>query len=137
MTAGRDPETLVRRFYAEVWEQADEAAARAILHPDLAFRGSLESAPRDRDGFLAYLREIHAALAAYRCRIDDLIVTGDRAAARMTFAGRHQGALFGVAATGRSIEWAGAAFFRVAEGRLAEIWVLGDIDAVKRQLAGD
>ena len=38
------------------------------------------------------------------------------------------------AATGRVITWAGAAFFRVHNGRIAELWVLGDIDSVKAQL---
>lgn len=134
MTDTTQAETLVRRFYDEVWAQADEAVAREILHPDLDFLGSLERAPRDRDGFLAYLRDVHVAFADFACRIDDLIATDDRAAARMTFAGVHRGPVFGVAATGRTVEWAGAAFFRVAADRLAEIRVLGDIDAVKRQL---
>ncbi|GKX32466.1 MAG: hypothetical protein MnENMB40S_00840 [Rhizobiaceae bacterium MnEN-MB40S] len=32
------------------------------------------------------------------------------------------------------IEWSGAAFFTVRQEQLAELWVLGDVDAVKRQL---
>lgn len=132
MTA--DPERLVRRFYAEVWERADESVARAILHPDLAFRGSLGEERRGVDGFVAYVRAVHAALGGYRCAIDDLVACGDRAAARMTFGGVHRGSLFGVPATGRTISWSGAAFFTIADGRIATLWVLGDIDGVRRQL---
>jgi predicted ester cyclase len=44
---------------------------------------------------------------------------------------------FGVQATGREIAWSGAAFFKIEDGLIAELWVLGDIDAVKRQLMPD
>ncbi|MGH6906298.1 MAG: hypothetical protein ACREDX_00390 [Aestuariivirga sp.] len=37
-------------------------------------------------------------------------------------------------ATGREIAWAGGAFFKMADGKIAELWVLGDIDSVKQQL---
>ena len=71
------------------------------------------------------------------CVIEDLITTEDRAAARMTFKGKHRGEFFGVAATGRQIAWAGAAFFTVHGNRITDLWVLGDIDSVKLQLVGE
>jgi predicted ester cyclase len=55
----------------------------------------------------------------------------------MTFKGIHRGELFGVAASGNMVRWSGAAFFRMAEGRIAELWVLGDVDSVKRQLGSN
>ena len=82
------PKELVERFYHEVWNWADEAAAKEILHADFRFRGSLGSESRGPERFIAYMRLVHAALADYNCRIDDLIATYDRAAARMTFSVR-------------------------------------------------
>ena len=135
MTA--DPRTLVERFYAEVWTQADETVAREILHPRLSFKASLGPERTGPDGFIAYMRSVHAALADYKCIIEDLVTTEDRAAARLRFVGVHRADFFGVPATGREITWAGGAFFRVADGQLAEIWVLGDIDSVKSQLGAE
>ena len=80
------------------------------------------------------MRSIHAALADYECIIDDIIESGSRAAARMRFRGMHRGLFFGVPATGREVMWSGAAFFTIDAGRIFRLWVLGDIDAVKRQL---
>ena len=125
---------LVERFYGEVWNKADEAVAREILHADIRFRGSLGLGRDGVAGFIDYMRSIRAALAGYECIIDDLIDSGSRAAARMRFKGTHSGPLFGVAPTGREISWAGAAFFTIRDGRISELWVLGDIDAVKVQL---
>ena len=127
-------QVLVERFYYEVWNEADERVACEILADDVRFRGSLGQDKRGTDGFIAYMRSIHQALGNYQCIIDDLVVDEDRAAARMTFKGRHQAAFFGIAAKGREIAWAGAAFFRDENGRIAEVWVLGDIDAVKAQV---
>ena len=127
------PANLVERFYGEVWNRANEIAARQLLSPGFRFRGSLGSECQGPDEFIAYMRAVHAALGDYTCRIDDLIATQHRAAARMTFQGIHRGRFFDTEPTGREIRWAGAAFFRFEGTQIAELWVLGDIDAVKRQ----
>jgi steroid delta-isomerase-like uncharacterized protein len=129
------PRELVERFYHVVWNRADEAEARQILSADFRFRASLGPELRGPGGFIAYLRSVHAALENFTCTIDELIATDDRAAARMSFHGRHRATMFGIAATGRDINWSGAAFFKISDGMIAELWVLGDIEAVRRQLA--
>lgn len=125
---------LVKRFYAEVWNERSATVAREILAPDFAFRGSLDAVRTSAEGFIDYMHKVHEALGGYTCTIVDLVASGDRAVARLDFHGVHRGLFFGVPATGRDIRWAGAAFFREKGGRLAELWVLGDIDAVKTQL---
>jgi steroid delta-isomerase-like uncharacterized protein len=128
------PRELVGRFYDVVWNKADEAEARRILKPDFRFRASLGPELRGPGGFIAYLRSVHAALENFTCTVEDLIETEDRAAARLRFRGRHRGKMFGIDATGRNISWGGAAFFKCDGGAIAELWVLGDIEAVRRQL---
>ncbi len=128
------PARLVRRFYDEVWNRADETVAREILHRDFRFRASLGPERRGPDGFIDYMRSIHQALGDYTCTIVDLIATKDRAAARMIFKGVHRARFFDVEATGRAISWTGGAFFKTEGNQIAELWVLGDIDSVKRQL---
>ena len=125
---------LVERFYYDVWNQADENVARLILAPAFRFRASLGPEKRGPEGFIEYLRLIHAALADYTCEIEDLVEETYRAAARMRFSGRHRGTLFGVEATGRQIAWSGAAFFETNDNQITALWVLGDIDSVKQQL---
>jgi steroid delta-isomerase-like uncharacterized protein len=128
-------EALVTRFYDVVWNQADERAAQEILDPNFIFRASLGPELRGPDGFIEYLRAVRAALEGFVCTIEDMIATEHRAAAKMIFRGRHRARFFGVEATGREITWSGAAFFTIKAGRISELWVLGDIDAVRRELA--
>lgn len=132
MTA--DPKTLVTRFYAELWDAGDESVAWEILAEDFRFRGSLGPERLGVDGFLGYWRDVRAALAEYRSDIETLVIERDKAAARMTFSGRHVAPFFGISATDKRIGWSGAAFFTFADGQIASLWVLGDIDAVRRQL---
>ncbi len=73
------PAILVRRFYDEVWNRADEAVGREILHQDFRFRASLGPERRGPDGFIDYMRSIHRALGGYTCTIEDLVATEDRA----------------------------------------------------------
>ena len=129
-----DSRKLVERFYADIWNRQDFAVADEILAAVFRFRGSLGSESIGIPAFLAYVQSIHTALADYRCAIDELIADGEHAAARMTFAGIHRGPLFGVPATGKSVAWAGAGFFRITESRIVSLWVLGDVEGLKRQL---
>ncbi len=128
------PGQLVRRFYDEVWNHADEAVAREILHSGFRFRASLGPERVGPEGFIGYLRSVHAALQGFTCIVEELVVEADRAAARMTFFGTHAGRFFDVAPTGREIRWSGGAFFHTDGAQITALWVLGDVDAVKRQL---
>ena len=132
-----DMKQLVERFYREVWNHRLEAVAHDILVPDFSFRGSLGEERKGVEAFLDYARSVHEALQDYRCTINEIVVEGERAAARMNFSGIHVGEFYGVAGTGREISWTGAAFFVARSRRLSALWVLGDIDAIKAQLGAD
>jgi len=131
------PTELVERFYQVVWNAADEAEARKILDPDFRFRASLGPELRGPGGFIAYMRALRMALENFVCTIEEAIAADDRVAARLSFRGTHRGKLFGVEPTGRDIRWSGAAFFKTRGATITELWVLGDIEAVRRQLEPD
>jgi len=40
----------------------------------------------------------------------------------------------GFAPTGRPVEWAGAALFTLQGGKIADLWVLGDVAGLQEQL---
>ena len=80
---------------------------------------------------------VHASLADYRCDILDMVEEGPKLVARMRFHGVHRGPLLAYPATGRRVEWAGSAHFTFADGRIADLWVLGDLYDLLRQIAPD
>jgi steroid delta-isomerase-like uncharacterized protein len=125
---------LVRRFYADVWNRWDDPAIDDLLAEDFVFRGSLGDEVRGRDGFRGYRDKVRAAFGDFHNEIVGLVVEGEQAAARLRYSGRHQGAILGVAATGALVTYDGAAFFTARDGRLVEVWVLGDLEGLRRQL---
>ena len=130
----QESEVLVRRFYDDLWNRADARVAWEILHEDFAFRASLGPVRTGPQGFIDYMLAIHRALEGYVCIIESVVATERHAAARMLFRGTHRGRFFEVEPTGREVTWAGAAFFETDREKIMSLWVLGDIDAVKRQL---
>lgn len=125
---------LVEQFYSRIWNAGEHDAAADIVSDDFAFRGSLGSESKGRVAFKRYVRSVRGALAEYRCDILECVAAGDRAFAKMRFAGRHTAEFRGYAPTGRLVEWLGAALFRFEENRITELWVLGDLAGLDAKL---
>lgn len=136
MTAGNDAGIagLIRVFYEELWNRCNDRAVDELLAEEFTFRGSLGDRVRGRSGFRAYRDRVRGAFDDFHNEIVELVVDDDRAAARLRYTGRHVGEVLGVPATGRSISYQGAAFFRAAGERIAEVWVLGDLEGLRGQL---
>jgi predicted ester cyclase len=128
---------VVRRFYEDVGNRHDLTRLGEIVEPDFSFRGSLGSELTGHVAFAAYVDAVHASLADYRCDIVDLVGEGEKVVARMRFHGLHRGPLLGFAPTGRRVEWTGSAHFTFADGKIADLWVLGDLFGLMRQLSPD
>jgi predicted ester cyclase len=127
---------LVRAWYDEMWNRWDETVLDRILHPDVELRGSLGQTHRGLRGISSYMRFVRAAFPDFNNEIESMVEEGDAVFARLRYTGTHDGPIFGIAPTGRRIAYAGAALFRFRDERVWNVWVLGDVDGLKRQLAG-
>jgi steroid delta-isomerase-like uncharacterized protein len=126
---------LIQKFYGELWNQWNDAAVQDTLSPRFTFRGSLGQETSGRQGWRRYRDLVRGGSADFHNDIVDLVCDDRRAAARLRFTGTHTGSLLGLPATQRRFEYAGAAFFTADEGWLTSAWVLGDLDALRRQLS--
>jgi steroid delta-isomerase-like uncharacterized protein len=80
------------------------------------------------------LTAYRAALPNLHITTENLVAEGDKVAARFTTRGRHDGDFLDIPATGVSIEIGGFGLFRVADGRIAEEWLLDDLAAFITQV---
>lgn len=134
MTVVRTVE-LIARFYDDLWNRWDDAAVDEVLDVDFEFRGSFGTQTRGRDPWRGYRDTIRIGAADFHNDVVDLVVDGERAAARLQYTGTHTGELAGLPPTGRRFSYAGAAFF-TARGRfLTSAWVLGDLADLRCQLS--
>ncbi|HEX9584626.1 MAG TPA: ester cyclase [Gammaproteobacteria bacterium] len=133
--SGNSPQkALVRLFYDDMWNKADKQRIPEIFHPDFTFRGSLGPVLVGYAQFAAYVNDVTGALPDFVCEILELTEEDNRVVARMLFYGTHRGELLGFSPTGRRVEWHGSAHFTFREGKVADLWVLGDVHGLLKQL---
>jgi steroid delta-isomerase-like uncharacterized protein len=131
------PQELLERYFYEGWNKADVNVIKEVLDENVKFRGSFRRKPlRGHQAFLDYMRSAHKALANNKIEIEDVVVSenGAKAASRLTNRGVHRSEFFGVKASGHEVSWCSAGFFTIRDGRVTEIWMLGDIDGLKNQI---
>lgn len=126
--------SLVELFYQQLWNQKNFEIAGRILADQVEFKGSLGSTLVGRDKVCEYIESVTTALDNYTCEIQQLVVEDNKAAAKVLFNGIHVGYFMGYKPTGKEVEWIGAAFFESKDGKLTNIWVLGDLEGLRSKL---
>jgi steroid delta-isomerase-like uncharacterized protein len=84
---------------------------------------TVESSPADEK---AAYKQIKAVWGGWDMTIDQMLAEGDRVVAQWTFRGVHQGEFHGLPATHREVAWSGINIFRLADGKIAEVWDISD-----------
>jgi len=125
---------LIETFYEDLWNSWNDSAVDDTLGTTFEFRGSLGQQTTGRDEWRSYRDFIRAGSADFHNEVIALVCEGQRAAARLRYAGTHTGLLLNLPATRRRFEYEGAVFFVADDQRLTSAWVLGDLDGLRRQL---
>lgn len=102
--------------YLEACNRHDLAALRSMIDPAVR-RAHL---PGGVDAWLSDLAELYAAFPDWRMRRIQLVVEEDRIAAHLRASGTHTGRYRGFAPTGRHVNVAEFAFYRLVNGRITE-----------------
>lgn len=119
---------LVRRYFEEAPYQpdtCDEIFAGQVLWHALyqAQQSSFISSPDEEKKAYAW----HEATWGRWCEsIEEMIAEGDRVLVRWSFHGVHQGEFMGMPPTHKTVSFSGIYIFRIANGRIAEVWNLWD-----------
>ena len=140
-TASAEGETIVDKF-AQSLGAHDLQAFAALFADDYVNHQLSAAAPAPGSGVtpkaatVAFFGARLKGLPDLTVTIETKVIAGDRAAASFVYEGTHQGVYFGVAPTGKRLRFTSCDIFRVADGRIAEHWGMGDIAGVLAQLKG-
>ena len=124
---------IVRSFLEEVFSNNQLDVADEIYAPDHVLHGG----GADRQGIENVKRVVsvnRTACPDLSVTIEDMIAEGDKVVSRHTIGGTHQATWMGVAPTGKYVSRVVHAIFRIADGKIAESWVLSDRLAILEQL---
>lgn len=131
--------TLVDRFAATL--SAHDTDAFAALFAESYVNHQASAAAPAPSGSITPKQASVGFFAARLKGLPDLKVTvearvagGDMIAASFVYEGTHTGTYLGVPPTGRRLRFTSCDIFRVADGKLAEHWGMGDIAGIMAQL---
>jgi steroid delta-isomerase-like uncharacterized protein len=128
--------TVSRRFLEEVWNKGNLAVLNEIIAKDHVNSGpgTLPGWPTGPEGAKQLVTTYRNAFPDVHFTIDEQIAEGDKVVVRWSAEGTHEGELAGLPATGKSIAVTGIAVYRIANGKIAESWLIFDQFGLMQQL---
>jgi predicted ester cyclase len=130
-----DAEADVRRFFEEVWNQGNVAAAGDFLDAEFTSHNAFDVAIIGPDQYGRAVLDYRAAFPDLKVTLEDVFASGDRVAVRGVDRGTHQGVFMGRAATGRPVTATWIEIFRLKSGRAVEGWVEADTRRMLDQMS--
>jgi len=126
---------LAYRFYAELWNKGNFAAANELLHPDhFDHNPPLPGLPQGREGVIQMISAFRDAFPDLEMSVDEIVAEGDRVAERLTLRGTHNGTFQRIPPTGRRISVTSVNVCRIEDGLVRERWGNADDVALMEQL---
>lgn len=117
------PETLLHRWFEEVWNQGRSEAIDELMTTNAPIYGIAggDAVIHGPEGFRPGWQALRGAFPDINITIEDAISQGETVAARWTARMTHTGDHLGPP-TGKSITITGMVFVRVRDGKLIEGW---------------
>lgn len=118
-------ETLLHRWFEEVWNNRSEDAIDEIFAEDGVANGlnDAEGNPlRGPENFKTLHRAFLSAYPDLKITIEDTVREGDKIAARCIVRATHAGEGVGVAPTGQPVEFTGMTIVKIKDDKIVEAW---------------
>ncbi|HLF71692.1 MAG TPA: ester cyclase [Dehalococcoidia bacterium] len=130
----QDNKAVYRRFIEEAFNKANFAVLDEVLAPNYVIRDTPPGSASGADGVRQVVTMFRSAFPDMKITIEDLVAEGDKVTARSILQGTHQGALFGIAPTGKQVAMASLTMVTVRDGKIRESWVRSDVQGLMGQL---
>ena len=127
-------ERLIEIWYHEMWNNWNKGVMPQILDEKITFRGSLGMEKKGYEGLSEYIDFIQTAFPDFHNEIELIITEGDKSFAKLKYSGTHVGKVFKIEPTHKKIEYYGSAVFSFQNGRIIDVWVLGDVYGLLKQI---
>jgi hypothetical protein len=139
--AEASPRDLANQFAATLSAHDIDGFARLFADDYVNHQNSAAAPPpaagvTPKQGSVAFFAARLKGIPDLKVAIEVLVATNDHVAASFVYTGTQQGILFGVPPTEKSLRFTSCDIFRVADGKIAEHWGMGDIAGVLAQIKG-
>lgn len=124
---------IVREHFEEIWTKGNLDAVERTIAPDMISHDPRGPEP-GQEAFKDFVNATRSAFPDIGVTVGDMVAEGDVVAARATFTATHQGEFQGIPPTGKQITVNLQGFFRIADDKIAEAWVIRDDLGTMQQL---
>jgi steroid delta-isomerase-like uncharacterized protein len=125
---------VIRRLVEEVYNEGNLDVVDELVAADVFNHPAVPEHRHGIDGFkhvIEWIRDIGPT----HYDIDDIIAEGEKVAVRMTVSGTQTGPIRDIPATGKSFSVDYVHWFRMVDGKVAELWAVRD-DLTRMQQLG-
>jgi len=130
-----EAKAITRRHVEKVMSGGDIAAIDELFAPTVAFHDPATPGGdiRGTADLKQFFTDLHAAFDMH-FTVEDMFAEGDRVACRWTGHFIHRGEFAGIPPTGKRAVVPGMGIFRIAGGKIEEVWVNFDALGMIQQL---
>ncbi|MCW8896068.1 MAG: ester cyclase [Sulfurimonas sp.] len=125
---------LVAKYY-EMWNSHNFDAAEMIFDKGVHFRGSIGTDTVGIEQFKDYANTILTAFPNLYHATEIVVAEDSQVAVYVSYIGTHSGKLLDYEPTGNKINYSGASFFSIKNGKITDIKVLGDRYSLYNQIS--
>jgi steroid delta-isomerase-like uncharacterized protein len=118
-----DYKTMAQRWFSEVLTEGKMDAIDELCSQDFVEHDPLPGTSPDFAGLKDSVAQIRAAFPDIEVTADEVIVEGDRLAARSTLRGTHEGDFLGIPGSGKKVEVSNYDFVRFENDRASSTGV--------------
>ena len=123
-------ERVVEAFLQDVINEHNGDHAINYLNPDMQWSGGTVGTVTGRANVAGLFAGVVAAFPDAHITIDDIFGQGDQVVVRVVVSGTQQGAILGIPASGRHVQWDGVDVYRLSHGKISNIWAGDDWTAI-------
>jgi steroid delta-isomerase-like uncharacterized protein len=138
MTSNKSSEAakaVIRRNTEEVQSGGNFEVFDELFADDFVDHTPQPGRTPDKDGARQLYRALRAAFPDFHAVIHWQTADGDLVTTYKTYHGTHEGRFFGVAPTGRKIQFETVDVMRVHDGKIAEHWGVTNLFSLMQQLS--
>jgi predicted SnoaL-like aldol condensation-catalyzing enzyme len=126
----RANERVVEAFLQDVINEHNGGDAANYLNPGMQWFGGTVGTVTGSANVAGLFAGVVAAFPDAHIVIDDVFGQGDQVVVRVVVSGTQEGAILGIPASGRHVQWDGVDVYRLSHGKISNIWAGDDWTAI-------
>jgi steroid delta-isomerase-like uncharacterized protein len=124
--SAEDNKAVVRRLIEEVYNEGNLDVVDQLVAPDIFDHAAVPEHRHGVDGFKHVMEWVRPFSSDVHYDIDDIISEEEKVGVRMTQSGTHTGTVRDIPPTGKCFSVDYVHWFRLADGKIEELWAVRD-----------